>query len=421
MFSNGKKLRAAFCMLIVLFVATAISAPCFAAGTARDAVNSVALVSEQYTYSVNGTAKSVEAWGSGFAIGKVGKPVQYIATNYHIIKDADLNNGTIQVCFSAPENDIVQVQVYWKDADKDLAILKLPDPTTKISAMALRMNKDIDYNDTYSALGYPLPITSTNALPQYDKSNITITRGNISTSTRINETNMYISDLKIDQGNSGGPLVNSRGEVVGINTFGITGDAGSSACYAIQIDELVENVDTDVIPLTLYGDITTSTIIYIACGVLALLIIIALVIFVIKKRKRQKVMQIEDIQTQDEPAPYQQTVAQAILPVTIMGITGHFTGQSFHVENKLIFGRDNNKCNVVFPLDQPGISGTHCEITADSDGAYINDLESSYGTFLGNGIKLTPRQPVKLNNGETFYLADEESKFEVRIGLILWK
>jgi hypothetical protein len=100
--------------------------------------------------------------------------------------------------------------------------------------------------------------------------------------------------------------------------------------------------------------------------------------------------------------------------IYIIGITGMFAGQKFKMNNKITFGRNKEKCNIIFSDDQAGISSIHCSINAKSDEVLLTDLGSSYGTFINNGVKLIPNQPAKLTDGDVFYLSSEECKFEIR-------
>ena len=415
-FNNSSGTKRILMAIVIISMLTSLSIPCFAATSARDAVNSIVMVYTEYKTVVNGIETTNSGWGSGFAIGKVDQDVQYIVTNYHVVKEANEGNGTIQVYFSVAANKFVQAEVYWKNEAKDLAILKLPEPTKERTALVLRMSKDIDLNDTYSALGYPYTETMVNVLPKFDTTDITITRGSISKTTRIAETDFYLLDLKIDHGNSGGPLVNSKGEVVGINTFGVLKEGNTPAYYAVVIDELVKNIDRTVIPITLYGEISTTMLIIIIVSGVAFILIVTIIILLIKKNKKQKNKKPEAVSIATPVAVSKNVVDNSSVPAYVIGLTGAFAGQRFELKNKLTFGRDNKKCNVIFPLDTPGISAVHCVVSSDSSGVSIADLGSSFGTFTFNGAKLIPNQKNKLNNGDIFYLSSEECKFEIRIG-----
>lgn len=413
----GKRLTKTIISVMISSMLVIISAAGAFAATPSEAKDSVVMIAGVFEDGVTRTL------GTGFALGEPGKAIQYIATNCHVvtaeIKDAKgniLSLTGIQVFFSVAANNFMNAEVYWKNAEKDLAILKLPEPTKDRKAMVLCLMKDTNIDDDFSALGYPWTAGIGNDFIKYDKSDISITKGGISKQTRINGEDCYLLDLDITNGNSGGPLVNSKGEVVGVNSFGYTDPETkkSLANYAIAIDELVRNIDRNIIPYTLHGEITQQMWIYIICGVIGIIIVLVLVIVLVKRSKKNNAVPVQNV-IQSELIKYQPQLSPQ-MTVTVRGITGVFIDRSFNVTSSLHFGRNNNKCDVAFSVDTPGISGMHCEIVLNENGAFLKDLGSSYGTFLANGTKLAANQLTKLNNGDTFYLASIDNSFEIRIG-----
>ena len=102
--------------------------------------------------------------------------------------------------------------------------------------------------------------------------------------------------------------------------------------------------------------------------------------------------------------------------VVLRGVTGKYAGQRFDLlKGKVVIGRDPATCNIVFDKNTPGISGRHCQVVYDAneDCFLITDLGSSYGTYLGNGKKLTANVVEKLSAGDTFYLCDNTNRFVV--------
>ena len=85
---------------------------------------------------------------------------------------------------------------------------------------------------------------------------------------------------------------------------------------------------------------------------------------------------------------------------TLTGIRGIYAGQTFALDQDIIFGRDPNNCNIIFPSGTAGISRIHCQICLNVNGqrAVIIDCNSTYGTYL-NGMKLYPGQPAILQTG----------------------
>lgn len=115
--------------------------------------------------------------------------------------------------------------------------------------------------------------------------------------------------------------------------------------------------------------------------------------------------------------PIENSVRQS---ASIIGVRGSFAGKSFPVSvNGIIMGRDQTACDFVFPDNQmgAGISRVHCKIQYNYQTRMfvLHDLGSSYGTFLGNGIRVVQGQPAALRPGEEFYLADANTTFRTVI------
>lgn len=211
--------------------------------------------------------------GSGFAIGEEGKPISYIVTNAHVVVDRyaeylSTNSTTaktevnsrradeVRVYFSYGSNDFMRAQIYYVNEKKDICILKLPEPTEKRKPLVLCRSEDIDMDDEFAALGFPFDsdLFMDNTGLAYNIDDITMTRGAISRkSTDRDGVQVYLVDVDIRSGNSGGPLVNSKGEVVGINTYSVY-----DSKYAIVIDELLAAVNRDVVPYMLSAELSDT-------------------------------------------------------------------------------------------------------------------------------------------------------------------
>jgi len=101
--------------------------------------------------------------------------------------------------------------------------------------------------------------------------------------------------------------------------------------------------------------------------------------------------------------------------VHISGLSGVYAGQTFSTTQNITFGRDPQKSNVIFAIEQPGISSVHCTVSVETNGIYLTDSGSTFDTFLVNGTKLAANQKVKMKNKDIFYLSSELNKFEIRI------
>lgn len=148
--------------------------------------------------------------GSGFFIQS-----GVIVTNYHVIDGATKITVTT---YNGKIYDAVDILAY--DKDYDLALLTIDAVTDH-----LQLNKgDVTVGETVYALGSPRGLTGS------------LSNGIISSASRVLDGVNYIQiTAPISPGNSGGPLINSYGEVIGINTFILLDSQNLN--FAINIDE----------------------------------------------------------------------------------------------------------------------------------------------------------------------------------------
>ena len=230
-------------------------------------------------------------WGTGWAIGKPGEPVEYFVTNGHVVAEAyeypklypGQIFGKVQVFYSEAENDYVQAQVvyYSPGTEKDIAIVKIPSPTDKRVALTLRDSDTVEMGMTAYALGFPGDSSNRQTFPTFGMDDVTITRGIISNQVipawATHEA--FQMDVSIAGGNSGGPLVDERGRVIGINTSAATDPQTGVPLgmnYAIVIDELTKILDGEQIEYTMAGGGLSWTqpwfaYVFLPIGVLALI------------------------------------------------------------------------------------------------------------------------------------------------------
>ena len=95
-------------------------------------------------------------------------------------------------------------------------------------------------------------------------------------------------------------------------------------------------------------------------------------------------------------------------------IAGPLKGRIYTIGSMgLTIGRDNG-CAVRLPDSTPGISRCHCSIRFHQGQLAIVDMNSAYGTFMGNGTRLPPNYPMQLEPGSRFYLGSPNVLFEIR-------
>lgn len=118
------------------------------------------------------------------------------------------------------------------------------------------------------------------------------------------------------------------------------------------------------------------------------------------------------------PTPPQPEKGVTYMNPQIIGISGHFAGRAFPVSPQgTMMGREPASCDFVFPDGAQGVSRNHCKLqfNPQTQMFILYDLGSSYGTFLGNGMRVPQGQPAALRVGDEFYLGSRANVFRVSL------
>ena len=164
--------------------------------------------------------------GSGF-VYDTDNSYGYILTNYHVIAGAT----EVKLGFTKNINETIKAEVVGSDQFSDIAVLKVAKKHI-IQVAALGNNDSMRVGDTTFAVGTPLDSKA------YSWS---VTRGILSGKNRVIESgSSYMSvlqtDTPINSGNSGGPLCNANGEVIGITNMKLASDTIEGIGFAIPIE-----------------------------------------------------------------------------------------------------------------------------------------------------------------------------------------
>lgn len=169
---------------------------------------------------------------SSLGSGVIVSPQGYILTNHHVIKAAD------EIMVALKDGRNAKARVIGTDPDTDLAVLHIG--LKNVPAITLSQVNSIEVGDVVLAIGNPFGVGQT------------VTSGIISATGRnmlgINTFENFIqTDAAINPGNSGGALINSYGELIGINTAIYSKSGGSQGIgFAIPLS-LAKNVLTQII------------------------------------------------------------------------------------------------------------------------------------------------------------------------------
>jgi serine protease Do len=173
-------------------------------------------------------SRRVNSLGSGFVIDADG----IIVTNNHVIAEAD----DIEINFA--DGSKLVAEVVGADPKTDIAVLRVK-PETPLTAVTLGDSESMRIGDWVMAIGNPFGLGGT------------VTTGIISARGRdINSgpyDNFIQTDAAINRGNSGGPLFNQEGEVIGVNTAIISPSGGSIGIGFSVPSDLVKSVIAQLI------------------------------------------------------------------------------------------------------------------------------------------------------------------------------
>jgi serine protease Do len=174
-----------------------------------------------------------QSLGSGFILSADG----YILTNNHVVKDAT------EITVRLSDGKELPAKVVGADPATDVGLIKLDSPPPNLPTVALGDSDKLEQGDFVVAIGSPFGLRES------------ATFGMISAKERTQVSgspfdDFLQTDAAINSGNSGGPLFNLRGEVVGINTAIVAPQIGSGIGFAVPI-----NIAKQLIPQLLTGKV----------------------------------------------------------------------------------------------------------------------------------------------------------------------
>src|SRR5215831_17148146 len=170
------------------------------------------------------TREKQEALGSGFIVDRSG----IVLTNNHVVAGAD------EVIVRLPDNRHFAARVLGSDPPTDVAVVRIDKPPGDLQTVNLGDSDRVRVGDYVLAIGNPLGLGQT------------VTMGIVSAKNRVigeklgdmdpRYEDFIQTDAAINQGNSGGPLFNFRGEVIGINAAIINPGVAMNVGFAIPIN-----------------------------------------------------------------------------------------------------------------------------------------------------------------------------------------
>jgi S1-C subfamily serine protease len=176
-----------------------------------------------------------QSLGSGFVIDKAG----HIVTNYHVIEGAK----SVQVSFSNGEN--VKARIVGSDPSTDIAVLQVETHSRALTPLVWGNSDSARVGDSVVAIGNPFGYTRSATAGIVSAVDRPLTAPNDFPIEHAIQT-----DAALNHGNSGGPLLDTRGEVIGVNSQISTGNTGQQGNLGIGFaipSNTVRNVVAQII------------------------------------------------------------------------------------------------------------------------------------------------------------------------------
>lgn len=201
---------------------------------ANKALPSIVGISISYNVSAFGMTQTAEATGSGVIISRDG----YILTNNHVVSSSDssyyyeVSEATkVAVSLYGSEEEYT-AKIIGTDEQTDLAIIKIE--ADNLTPAELGDSSSVKVGEFVLAIGNPLGLDTsvTSGIVSALERDVTADDG---TTYHVMQT-----DCAINSGNSGGALVNSNGQVIGINTLKLSGTGIEGVGFAIPINDTIE-------------------------------------------------------------------------------------------------------------------------------------------------------------------------------------
>lgn len=199
----------------------------------------ISTVSQTYTQTIFGLQQGTQQGvGTGIIVSSDG----YILTNSHVVNDGESESITVDLYDGTEYTGTV----LWNSTDLDLAIVKID--AKNLTAAEIGDSDDVEIGDYAVAIGNPLGLDFERSVTQGIISGLdrTITTTDSSTGSQNTMEGLIQTDASINSGNSGGPLINSQGQVIGINSAKASSAEGLGFAIPINtatpiIDEIKEN------------------------------------------------------------------------------------------------------------------------------------------------------------------------------------
>ena len=165
---------------------------------------------------------------SGIATGVILSPEGHVLTNYHVVETG------LDITVTLSDGTIHEAEVVGQDPVTDIAVIKIVDVEDLVPAR-LGDSSALEVGEDVIAIGHAMGLRGA---PTVSKGVVSGLGREVDTTHNTTIVDLIQTDASINPGNSGGPLVNSRAEVIGINTIVVS--VGQGIGFAININDAQE-------------------------------------------------------------------------------------------------------------------------------------------------------------------------------------
>ncbi|WP_044560116.1 trypsin-like peptidase domain-containing protein [Azospirillum sp. B4] len=410
---------------LTLGVVLCMSTLLLSAGTAAANVIDLATM-QKGTVRLLCKADNKLATGSGFLVGDADTRV--VVTNLHVLTCG--KNPKIGVLID--EAQVIPATVLVADAGKDLALLRLAKAIDRPTVPLADTNK-IQVGAPVIAIGFPgaADDVGQSASPIIPS----VSRGNISRFVTLGDGGYrYVQHTApTNPGNSGGPIFDNDGHVIGINSMkalalvarvGGNGEvstervpSGEGIALAIDVSELMPLMRAAGVPV----DMGAPPYLMIALAAILTLLLMgsggyAYLAWRRKSSSRATLVAAKNADTAADSGG--KSVGRPIIRI----VEGPLAGMSVTVEDTpILLGRDPAQASVVFPADDSQVSRKHCSVRFDSESGRfeVRDLGSTNGTFLASpsaaSQRLSPNVISRFKPGAVLTLGGDRHRLKLEL------
>lgn len=206
--------------------------------------------------------------GSGFLIGTGDSAgVTTLITNYHVVhltqEDLDaakayLHADSLNLVYrvAVKRDTCVDAVILNESEGSDFAVLSLNSPIYDKEPLKFAPEGSTKSTQTVYALGFPGVLTYIQDDNTYTEDDVNVTKGTISKLTKLESRSYVQHDATLSEGNSGGPLVDETGSIVGIN---VSGMSENNVYYSLSSEEITEVLTTLGIDYVVYSGFQTTS------------------------------------------------------------------------------------------------------------------------------------------------------------------